>query len=166
MFYKTLKAGRLDAIPADIYVRCYASIKAIQRDNMPAVPHLQAPCGIWIHGLSGCGKTRSVVAQCPHLFIKPRNNWWDGYAGESTVLLDDVDKFDVALGGKLKHWADCYAFIGESKGTSVRIRPTMLVVTSQYRIEDIWNDTETNEALQRRFKVVEKILGQEIIINL
>jgi len=81
------------------------------------------------------------------------------------VLLDDLDVFDVKLGGNLKHWADAYAFIGEFKGGSRRIRPEKLIVTSQYKIEDIWKDEETRLALNRRFTVITKYLGQNIIIS-
>ena len=133
---------------------------------MPPVERLGGPCGLWIFGLAGCGKTKSVLDQIPNAFPKPRNQWWDGYQREEVVLVDDVDRFDVKLGGRFKHWADAYPFIGEVKGGSIKIRPKQLIVTSQYRIEEIWEDQETREALLRRFIVVEKIIGQEIIINL
>jgi len=133
---------------------------------MPAMERLGGPCGLWIFGLAGCGKTRAVLDQVPNAFPKPRNQWWDGYQREDIVLVDDVDKFDVKLGGRFKHWADAYPFIGEVKGGSIKIRPKQLIVTSQYRIEEIWTDQETRDALLRRFIVVEKIIGQEIIINL
>lgn len=131
---------------------------------MPRVPALDSPCGVWIFGDSGCGKTTSVVKCYPECYIKPRNIWWDGYQNEEIVLLDDVDKYDVRLGGPLKHWSDAFPFIGERKGGSRRIRPKKLIVTSQYKMEDIWTDKETLEALNRRFVVFEKIKGQEIIL--
>lgn len=158
------KLGEVEQIDADIRLRLYSSIRRIEKDFMPAVARLDAPCGIWIYGLSGSGKSRSVLDAYPLLYPKPRNNWWDGYQREPVVLVDDVDKFDVALGGKLKHWADCYPFIGEAKGTSLKIRPSKLFVTSQYKIEEIWHDEETREALGRRFRVIEKLEGQNIII--
>lgn len=158
------KSGRIEDIDADIRVRMYGGLRRIERDYMPPMGRLDGPCGLWIWGDSGCGKTKSVADQVPDAFPKPRNQWWDGYQREENVLLDDVDKFDVKLGGKLKHWADSFPFIGEVKGGSVKIRPKRIIVTSQYRIEDIWEDKETREALLRRFVVVEKKLGQNIII--
>lgn len=131
---------------------------------MPRVEALDGVCGLWIYGRSGCGKTRTVLKAYPDCYIKPRNAWWDGYNGEEVVLVDDVDIFDRALGGKLKHWADFSPFIGESKGTSVRIRPKKLIVTSQYSIETIWEDEETREALNRRFTVINKVKDQDILI--
>jgi len=153
------KVGDVESIDADIRLRLYTTLKRIQRDFMPTVPRLEAPCGVWIWGASGAGKSRLVLDTFPDLYPKPRNSWWDGYQGEDIVLVDDVDKFDVALGGKLKHWADCYPFIGEAKGSSVKIRPQKLFVTSQYKIEEIWNDRETLEALERRFVILEKIIN-------
>nr|WAE42972.1 MAG: replication associated protein [Cressdnaviricota sp.] len=160
------KAGRFDEITADVFIRYYGNLCRIRDDHLPLVPHLSSVCGLWIHGESGCGKTSSVIKSFPPaaLFIKPRNKWWDGYNLEQFVLLDDVDIYDIALGGCLKHWADRYAFIAERKGGSRRIRPERLIVTSQYTIEEIWKDPQTIAALRRRFVVVEKIAGQEIII--
>lgn len=131
---------------------------------MPAVQPLDGVCGVWIHGLSGSGKTRAVLKAYPTCYIKPRNIWWDGYQNEEVVLVDDIDIFDRPLGGKLKHWADFSPFIGESKGGGLRLRPKKLIVTSQYKISDIWSDQETLDALMRRFTIIEKIQGQDIII--
>jgi len=157
-------SGEFEEIPDDIFMRCYSTIKKIHTDYMPPMPNEDRPCGIWIHGISGSGKTRSVHAAYPGLFQKPRTKWWDGYQNEEVVLVDDVDAFDVRLGGDFKHWADCYAFIAEKKGGAVRIRPKKLFVTSQYRIEEIWTDEQTRAALLRRFTIIEKILNQDIMI--
>jgi len=162
--WEAAKAGRIEDVPADIRVRQYSSIRRIERDFMPAMERLPGPCGVWIHGESGAGKSRAVLDQFPELYPKPRNQWWDGYQGELVVLIDDVDKFDVKLGGKLKHWADAYPFIGETKGGSGKIRPKRLFVTSQYKIEDIWQDQETRDALLRRFIVMKKNLEEEIYL--
>lgn len=160
--WESAKRGEFEEIPADIRIRQYAALKRIAQDYMPALERLTGPCGTWIVGQSGAGKTRAVLDQIPDTFPKPRNQWWDGYRMEPVVLVDDIDKFDVRLGGKLKHWADAYPFIAEAKGTSLRIRPQRIIVTSQYTIEEIWADEETREALLRRFVVVRKHLGQEI----
>lgn len=158
------KAGKLEEIDADIRVRLYTTLKRIEKDFLPAVANLDGVCGLWIHGISGAGKTRSVLRAFPDAYIKPRNNWWDGYQGEQIVLCDDVDRFDVALGGKFKHWADYCAFIAECKGGAMRIRPVKFIVTSQYTIEDIWTDAETRAALNRRFTRIDKLADQEIIL--
>lgn len=131
---------------------------------MPAIQPLGDVCGIWLFGESGSGKTRAALAAYPDAYIKPRNNWWDGYQDEEVIIVDDVDKYDVALGGKLKHWADFAPFIAEIKGGSRKIRPRLIIVTSQYVIGDIWKDRETKEALGRRFRLETKEPGN--VVNL
>lgn len=160
------KTGDVEAIPADIRIRCYTTIRKIERDYMKDVAPLGDVCGLWVYGLSGSGKTRAVLSQHPKCFPKPRTQWWDGYQMEDVVLVDDVDKFDVKLGGQLKHWADFCPFIAQNKGSSFKIRPKLLIVTSQYKIEEIWEDAETREALNRRFKFLEKKKDEEIVISL
>lgn len=154
--------GNLDEIPADIRIRQYSTLLKIGRDYMPPVDRLPAPCGVWVHGNAGSGKTRAVLDAFPEAYPKPRTRWWDGYQGEEVVYIDDVDNFDVRLGGSLKLWADAYPFIAENKGSSLKIRPRKVIVTSQYTIEEIWQDEQTRSALLRRFVVKEKILGEEI----
>lgn len=162
--WDSAKAGSIEEIPADIRIRCYGTLRRIGMDYMPAIRPLGDVCGIWLFGESGSGKTRAALAAYPDAYIKPRNNWWDGYQDEEVVIVDDVDKYDVALGGKLKHWADFAPFIAEIKGGSRKIRPRLIIVTSQYVIGDIWKDRETKEALGRRFRIENKEPGN--VVNL
>jgi len=159
------KLGDIEAIDPDIRLRYYSGLKRIAQDYLPRVEPILDVCGIWVHGESGCGKTRAVLAQFPECYIKPRNNWWDGYQREPVVLVDDLDIFDRVLGGKLKHWADFAPFIAESKGSSIRIRPERLIVTSQYSIEEIWEDQPTRDALNRRFTTVRKIKDIPLVLT-
>lgn len=158
------KAGEIELIDADIRLRLYSSIRRIETDYMRPAARLEAPCGLWIHGLAGSGKTRAVLDTYPEAYPKPRSKWWDGYQEEEVVYVDDVGMDHQFLGGFLKLWADAYPFIGEKKGGSKKIRPKKLIVTSQYTISQIWTDEETKAALLRRFVVVEKMLGQNILL--
>ena len=163
--WESAKLGDITNIPADIRIRCYSTIKRIHRDHQPLPDLLAAPCGIWIHGTAGSGKTFSVFAQFPTLYTKGASKWWDGYDGQETVLLDDVDPEQRSwIGRFLKIWSDRYPFVAESKGQSLQIRPKRFIVTSQYTIDQVFLDEETRTALLRRFKVIEKINGQEILL--
>jgi hypothetical protein len=95
--------------------------------------------GIWIVGVPGSGKTRSVEEQfAGDLYVKSVNKWWDGYQGESNVLLDDLCPRGQFLGHNLKIWSDRYARRGEIKGGSVNLAHDRFIVTSQYTIEEIF----------------------------
>lgn len=158
------KQGSLEDIDADIRIRCYSTLKRIRTDYKPAPEPLTSVCGTWIHGLAGCGKTTAVFRRWPDLYSKPLNKWWDGYVDEPVVLYDDISIYHRELGTQLKHAADFAPFSVEKKGSQEKIRPSRVVVTSQYTIEEIWDDEQTRDALNRRFTVINKILGQDIIL--
>lgn len=112
-------------------------------------------CGVWICGKSGSGKSFEARRRAGNdVYMKRINKWWDGWDGQKTVIVDDLDTTHSFLAHDLKIWADRYAYMGEVKGGSCWMRPTQIIVTSQYRIEEVWRDEETIDALLRRFTVV------------
>lgn len=153
------KKGDLAAIDADHpkqFVNSYRNLVAIRKDFTPRLPDLLGVCGVWYYGKAGVGKTRLLTAKYPNAYLKRMNKWFDGYNGEEVVAIDDLGLDHKFMGYELKKLADRYCYMVEVKNASMYIRPKKCVVTSQYRIEDVWaDDKETREALQRRFVQVE-----------
>jgi hypothetical protein len=144
------------------FVHNYRGLTAYQLITTLNPYHSETTRGIWIWGKTGLGKSSQVWKQYgDSLFDKPQNKWWDGYAGEETVLLDDFDKKGVCLSHYLKRWTDHYPCTGETKGGTVHLRHKRFIITCQYSIETIFGkpdengetDNELIEALKRRFRV-------------
>ncbi|ALE29538.1 replication associated protein [Lake Sarah-associated circular molecule 2] len=148
------KEGRLDDVPADIYIRCYRTLKEIAKDNMPKPESLTELKNLWIYGPAGSGKTRLADAIVPISYSKNCNKWWDGYQNEPGVIINDVGKEHSVLGHHFKLWGEHRPFIAETKGGAIHIRPQRVIITSQYSLTQIWEDEETRDALARRYKVL------------
>lgn len=133
-------------------------LEHIHRKRPRSVDSLEGPGPFheWFVGPTGCGKSSRARAENPGAYIKePESRWWDDYDGEESAIIDDFDKFQLALGGNLKRWLDRYPFQAEVKGGMMMIRPKKIVVTSQYTPAQIWDDEKTVDAIMRRVKLVE-----------
>lgn len=147
------KSGKIDDVPPDVYIKYYNTLKTIAKDNMTKPNDLDKTCGTWIYGPAGVGKSHWARTNFPNAYMKMQNKWWCGYQNEENVILDDFDS--KQLGHHLKIWADRYAFIAETKGYAINIRPKNFVITSNYRIDEIFNEDEALcAAVTRRFNII------------
>lgn len=157
-------AGRWEEIPPRILLTHYRTLKCYHADNQNRPKNLDNVCGLWYMGPSGVGKSTKArqVAIERHgnvddgnaYFTKEADHkWWDGYAGQRCVIIDDVGPQHKHLASLLKIWGDRWSFQAETKGGSTGwIRPELIIVTSQYRITEAFGDVSTANALSRRFK--------------
>lgn len=148
--YKLAAEGKLDDIDGDIKLRFYRTLKEIRKDHMQKMPDAEDVTGVWFYGGPGTGKSRTAREEFPDAYLKMQNKWWDGYQGQDYVIIDDFDSKE--LGHHLKIWGDRYAFLAETKGGAITIRPQKIVITSNYPISEMGWDSVTTEAVKRRFK--------------
>lgn len=153
------KTGNVDAIPGDIYLRCYSSIKRIAQDHAPEANPLAERefYGVWIHGPPRTGKSHSVRGLDVKIYLKGINKWWCGYKDERVVVIDEFEpKHSEFMTAFLKTWVDRWPFTCEFKGGNVRsIRPEWVIVTSNHPLENCFYGVDC-EALKSRFKILEK----------
>jgi len=153
--WELAKQGKYEDVDAEIRIKYYPALKKIRQDNYKRPPDLDDVTGVWLYGKPGCGKSYKARHDYPLYFDKPCNKWWDSYQQEEHVIIDDFDMKHECLGHYLKRWGDRYAFPAEVKGTTIQIRPKVICVTSNYRIQEIFRDDMVlREAIQRRYKEI------------
>lgn len=152
---KAAISGDFDSIPSDIYIRHLSALHKIRALSQTVPTALDGSLlNEWIHGPAGTGKSSKAYSENPGSYLKGLNKWWDGYNGQDTVIIDDMDPFHKSLAQEFKQWAHHHPFPAETKGGSLCIRPKKLVVTSNYTIDEVWDDETTRAAMHRRFKEI------------
>ena len=163
--YEAAKKGDFESIDKDILIRHLGNLKKIRAEHQVKPQMLDGTLdNLWIYGPPGSGKTSLAHSLYPEAYLKGLNKWWDGYDNQEVVIIDDMDPFHKTLTQEFKVWSHHYPFPAETKGGSLCIRPKKIIVTSNYRIDEIWEDETTRQALHRRFKE-EYIPSNRIILD-
>jgi len=163
--WEMAKAGKFEDVPADIRIRSYRTLKEIRKDYMVAPLPNDEMENYWMYGLSGCGKSRYARETYPNAYYKMANKWWDGYQGQDVVIIEDLDERHNCLGHHLKIWGDHGAFLAETKGGAIMIRPKIIFITSNYHPISIWNDENMLEPIKRRYQIIHKKILEKKDIN-
>lgn len=150
-----------DELPVT-YIKYSRGLRDYALLQIPPYDHVSVR-GIWIYGPPGTGKTHAARHFDPDAYMKPQNKWWDGYTGQQTVILDDLDT--PVLCHYLKIWSDKWSCTGETKGGTVQLSHRLFVVTSNFSIEELFvNESESmRDAIARRFKVIYKEDKNELV---
>lgn len=148
------KANNLDAIPSDVYVRCYGSLKRIAADNLAPVAVEREVFVFW--GKSRTGKSRRAWAEAgldayPKI---PTSKFWDGYRGQQHVVIDEFrGGVDIA---HFLRWTDRYPCLIDVKCSTTCLNCLKIWITSNLHPEQWYPglDDESRAALMNRFKEV------------
>lgn len=83
------KAGDLDSIPADVFVRSYRTLRAIAADYAQPVAMERSCVVFW--GSTGTDKSKTAWEQATlQAYPKdPRTKFWCGYRGQENVVIDE-----------------------------------------------------------------------------
>jgi hypothetical protein len=135
------------------YVRNYRGLAMLASYIVEGYKHYTLR-GFWFQGNTGTGKSHSARILFPGIFDKPCTKWWDGYNGERSVLMDDLN--NLKLGHYLKRWADLYPCSGEFKGGTSILQHFALVTTCNKSIEELLVDDDPVQiaAIQGRHYII------------
>lgn len=147
------RAGKLEDIPGDIYVRCYNQLRRIATDHLQPVAIERTVVCYW--GKTGTGKSRSAWSEAGESAYPkdPRSKFWDGYRGQENVVMDEFrGGIDVA---HLLRWFDRYPVNVEVKGSSVALSAKKIWITSNLDPRKWYEglDEDTLGALLRRLNI-------------
>nr|UBJ26263.1 replication-associated protein [Red panda feces-associated circular DNA virus 3] len=107
------------------------------------------------YGDTGCGKSRLASHLFPSAFPKGSGPWWDGYAGESEVILDDFDDAFMPIGDLLR-LLDRYPLRTPVKGSYVQLVANTFIITSNHLPSEWYPDASPKRiaAILRRLKEI------------
>ena len=140
-------------IRAEDYCRVSRALDEINAKTAGMPNQLSHLDNHWLWGATGTGKSKYARETWPNHYLKDITKWWDHYDGQPNILVDDLDPDHKFMAKQLKNWSDHYPFTPEIKGGRLPpIRPASIIVTSQYKPEQIFTDEDAT-AIRRRFQV-------------
>lgn len=103
------------------------------------------------------GKSEKAWTLCPNAYSKPEGDWWDGYCGQTEVIIDDFVPGAIKIGTLLKI-LDKYDMQVPIKGGFTPWRATTIILTSNFHPNDWFPDAPdvTKTALYRRLEIIQE----------
>lgn len=135
------------------YPKLYDRVRNLMMKNKKREkPHVTV---FW--GEPGTGKTRKAVEMAskmgPYFILEGEMKWWDGYEGEETIIIDDLQKSDMKR-SLIVSLLDRYKARREIKGGHTYVCPKTIFITCN---KTDWID----EAIRRRIDVMKEMKKNE-----
>lgn len=148
-----MSGGEMKEIEPTTFVKFHKGFYALKNLHMSnALREVRVD---WYWGPPGCGKSKLAYEECPDAFWKaPGNNWWDGYDGQKTVIMDDYDDkwFTRA---ELLRITDRYPLRLPVKGSFTNAEFTRVIITSNFSPRQLYG--EDMAVLRRCTSVLDEI---------
>jgi len=160
------REGRLEDIPADLDARYHNYYLAQYHSHRVVFNLVPGYKHEWFYGASRSGKSRTAREAYPNAYLKNgRTKWWDGYDCQEVVIIEDLDRKDADyMCYNLKIWLDHWCFPAECKGATLGvIRPRHVIITSNWRPEELWTEPQDLEPILNRIVIVEFPLALNLV---
>lgn len=136
----------------DVQPHLLPNIRALERyKTLKMKPIHRDVKVIVLYGDAGTGKTRYAYDKFSDIYSKPRGDWWDGYSGQKTVLLDDY--YGYLPYCELLRVLDRYPYQVPVKGSYVYAQWDTVVITSN-KPPNLWYSQGLTPALKRRLNEI------------
>jgi len=121
------------------------------------------PTVLWWYGSTGSGKSREAAERFPDAYWKMGSSrWWDGYDGQSEVIVDDYRR-DLCTFGELLRILDRYPLLIEYKGGTCQFLAKTIVITTPRSPRDTWTGRTDEDLAQLERRIDEvKLFGTEL----
>lgn len=147
---ETVKQATVD--DPDMFVKYHKGLTAL-REMYIKPRNIDFPPGVhWRYGFAGVGKTRWAFETfgVENVYVKDGTQWWDGYANEKCILIDD---FEARWPFRdLLRLLDRYPYRGQYKGGYMTINSPFIVITCEFSPEELYGpgalDGSTNKLAQ------------------
>lgn len=143
----------------EIFVRHHKGLMALQCALVE--PRTEKPNVFVYHGLTGSGKSRLAresVKSTPYVWHPQQGQWWDGYAGQESVIMEEF-RGQLPF-GMLLSLLDRYDCKVQFKGGVMEFRATDIHITSPlpptqwYQSDKLQTDDSVEQLLRRITKVI------------
>jgi len=130
----------------DTWIRHYRGLAAYRM--LSVLPRNHEMEIIVLYGPTGTGKSKYCMDNFPTAYWKQRSNWWDGYAQQDTVIIDEFYgwlKYDTLL-----RLCDRYPIMVETKGGQIQFSGCKRIVLTSNQAPSKWYSVPNFNAFIRR----------------